>query len=186
MRIFVDMDGVLADFQAGASQLFGVDLSNVTTWDYFDLIGVTEDEFWARIKREGSRFWERLPAYDWHHELLAWCGRLDREYQILTKPGRDTCGPSSAKGKIAWLQKHYGESFHAYLVGANKHRCAGPDAVLIDDVERNCERFREAGGTAILFPQSWNANRDIADRMAYVANELEAFRKRLTPPQPVG
>lgn len=182
MRLFCDMDGVLVDFVGGASKLFHYDPCIIDRWGYFPLIGVTEQQFWDRIKGVGSRFWYDLPAYSYHDDVMQVCGEFDPEFQILTKPGREDVGPSSAKGKIAWLHKMYGTHFDRYFVGAHKHRCAGPDAVLIDDVEKNCEAFRAHGGHAILFPQQYNENRKIKDPVRYLRQQLEAVQTAIDAP----
>lgn len=177
MRVFCDMDGVLCDFVLGTAKLFGFDPSVVTMWNYFPAIGHTEQTFWEGVRHAGSDFWADLPPYEWHDELQALCKHYDDEYVLLTSPSH--C-PSSLHGKLRWMHRMYGPRFNSYLIGSRKERCAHPGAVLIDDSDSNCRKFVEHGGEAILFPQPWNANRGITDRMAYVAASLAAFRQRLT------
>lgn len=47
-----------------------------------------------------------------------------------------------------------------------------PNQILIDDRDKNVDHFIAAGGNAILFPQVWNSNHAVQDRMKFVADEL--------------
>lgn len=50
---------------------------------------------------------------------------------------------------------------------------AAPDRLLIDDNDGNVDKWRSAGGKAILFPQIWNANHEWRHSpMIYVGMEL--------------
>ena len=60
-----------------------------------------------------------------------------------------------------------------FMIGTQKYLLAKPDVVLIDDQHKNIDLFREHGGQAILFPQPWNENYAITDRIGYVKSELE-------------
>lgn len=42
------------------------------------------------------------------------------------------------------------------FIGSKKHLMAG-NGVLIDDWEVNVNKFREAGGEAVLIPSNWNS-----------------------------
>lgn len=95
---------------------------------------------------------------------------------ILTSP---SLAPSCLEGKVRWLYEHFpkekGRHFSDFLIGNQKHLLAWPGRVLIDDAEANVEKFRSAGGEAILFPQVWNGNFEVEDRLAYVKNQLQSM-----------
>ena len=168
-RICLDIDGVLADFVSHAGTLLGYDTAVVTTWDYYPLIGKTEDEFWRAIDGAGSDFWANMPAFPWFHELVGLCERHAPTI-LLSSPSR--C-PSSTHGKLRWIQSQFGSGFRKYLLGPAKEFCAAPGVVLIDDSDANCEKFEKHDGEAILFPQPWNENRILtADRIDYVSLHL--------------
>lgn len=172
--IFLDVDGVLVDFVSGAGALMGYDPKVVTCWDYYPLIGKTEDEFWRAIDAAGSGFWECLPTYPWFEMLYCECKKY-AETILLTSPSQD---PSSHHGKFLWMKRMFGSRFRDYLIGPSKRSCAGPGKILIDDSDANCEKFAAAGGQAILFPAAWNENRDLRDDpFGYTAAELaKAFK----------
>lgn len=175
MRICLDVDGVLVDFVGGAAKLLNYDPAVVTCWDYYPLIGKTEDEFWRAIDSAGSDFWHDLPIYPWAIKLIEDC-RSTAPTILLTSPSQ--C-PSSAHGKLRWIQSHLGRRFRDYLIGAKKEFCARPDTILIDDSDANYRKFEEHGGRAILFPRPWNQNRLIAEPYSFVLEQLDYYRSIL-------
>lgn len=46
-----------------------------------------------------------------------------------------------------------------------------PGRVLIDDNDTNCAKWREHGGTAILFPQPWNSDHTKVSERIHVVGE---------------
>lgn len=155
-KLFIDMDGVLVDFNGGVAKEFGVDLSKNYNWhfDYKELFGLTRDEFWHSIERD--EFWANLEPLPWAHEML----KMLEPYEpcILTTPAMCT-----ASGKQRWIKNYLPRYWNTgrYLIGPAKAYCASPGAVLIDDKEQNVLDFREAGGQAVLFPAMWNSLRSM-------------------------
>jgi hypothetical protein len=172
-HIFLDMDGVLANFIAGASQLHGregiLDSWPRGVWDAPTVFGLSSSQFWRKIDAAGADFWAELEAYPWLPELLEtlrWFGPVT----ILSSP---SLGVECPSGKLRWLRQHVHPDFRDHLFGHQKHLCAKPGHVLIDDFDTNVTRFREHGGDAVLFPQPWNSRHAIEDRVAFVASELQ-------------
>ena len=63
-RIYLDVDGVLANFVGATAELFGFDPSVVDCWDYYPRINMTERSFWDGVKDAGSDFWKTIrPGY---------------------------------------------------------------------------------------------------------------------------
>ena len=90
-------------------------------------------------------------------------------FTVLSSPSHD---PGCPAGKVSWLHSHLGSHFRDFLIGHQKFLCAKHDVVLIDDSDHNVEQFRAHGGQAILFPQIWNSNHAIQDRLGYTNAEL--------------
>ena len=67
---------------------------------------------------------------------------------ILTAPveGSD----ASKLGKEEWCAKHLGEEVEV-IVDADKEKYAGTNTILIDDREKNVNKFKDAGGKTILY-----------------------------------
>jgi len=172
-HIFVDLDGVLADFVRAALALYErdelLDCWPAGEWNMPKVLDISRGKFWGAIDRQGGAFWESLEIYPWTFKLI------DRQREIApitiaTSPSLD---PSCLAGKVRWMQRHLGGSFRDFLIGPSKHLLAKPDVVLIDDRDSNIDAFRKHGGQAILFPQPWNTNHHIEDdRLTYVLSQL--------------
>lgn len=171
-HVFLDMDGVIVDFVRPAIQLHGqpeaIHRWPVGEWDVPTVLGISAAEFWAKIDVQGHAFWSQLPVYPWTASLIDTV-RQFASFAILSCPSHH---PECLSGKVSWLQRHLGPEFRDFLIGPPKYHCAKSDVVLIDDSDANVERFRASGGRAILFPQIWNRNHAIEDRLGYVAQQL--------------
>lgn len=177
-RIFLDVDGVLADWVGGVCNLFDLDQADLEAqwkadeWGIDSVLGnlgVTDVEMWAAIDKAGADFWASLEPLPWAHSLYELCNTY-APTTILTSPSQH---PSSAAGKMAWLEDNLGPNFETpfrdFLIGSVKHTVARPGVMLIDDRPSTIEAFRNAGGEGLLFPRPWNPNREYAsDPMVYV------------------
>lgn len=193
MIIFIDMDGVIANFNEKVATIYGTTCEQLEKkWEPGEFsihhpLGLqTEDEMWARI-HDFPHFFSVLEEYPWTQELLTLCWNVatasgDRPL-ILSAPSRY---PESASAKVKWMNKHikwprnptfpnehHHDLFRDYVLTSKKALAAGPDRLLIDDSNHNCRAFRKAGGQTILFPQLWNANHKYRhDPMSYVKDML--------------
>lgn len=184
--ILLDMDGVLVDFASGALRLFRGEedtkqlLANWPKGEYAieKVLGVTTMELWFKINTEGARFWEHLKPYPWVNEVIEACvdgnGREGREVMFCTAP---SLLATSYAGKANWAMSYIISVPGLCLIlipSKVKRLLAGPETILIDDSEQNCNEFEAAGGTAILFPAPWNRfGKFDADPGNYVRRALE-------------
>jgi 5'(3')-deoxyribonucleotidase len=174
-QICLDMDGVIANWTDEVFRLFDKN-PNECVWGSSDIcnpLGITVSQLWSRIDEQGDEFWQRIEPYPWASQLWIECSRVAPTI-ILTSPSYHA---SSLAGKLRWLNEHFGSPFRDYLMGPQKHFCARPGSILIDDFESNCSKFEENGGLSILFPQVYNANSCHAnDPVPFVLNELARLR----------
>ena len=144
MKIFIDLDGVCADFNGSLREISGGDMPDKIPWRHLG------HEFFAGLKQ-----CHLAKAGVQHIE------RLGFEYYFLTG---GTSVPGSWSGKMQWLTKFLGcdkEKARNKLIVAdakNKPLLAGPDRLLIDDYLVNCESWVNAGGVAIHHQQDWMDN----------------------------
>lgn len=171
--IVVDMDGVLVDFCKAAYMIHAkpYDGFEPKHFDFFEDWGLTADEFWAPIDKAGPGWWAELPVFPWAGELIHHIKRQGN-FVIATACSRHAY---SSHGKVVAIQRLFGNSFRDYFITPRKWFLAGPNRVLIDDYEENVDKFVKHGGNAILFPQSWNLNRDIVDPVAHTVKQLERW-----------
>jgi FMN phosphatase YigB (HAD superfamily) len=173
-RIFLDLDGVLADWATAAIRACGqVPHEVFAAWppgtaELSDVLDISPEEMWSHVHREGEAFWANLEPYPWTHEVFRLCSDL-APTTILTSPSLEPC---SLSGKAVWMRRHFGPKFRDFLIGPDKRACARARAVLIDDSEKNCEAFERAGGRAIAFPALWNPVGDMRDPLPYLCREL--------------
>lgn len=156
--IFLDMDGVCCDFVSAALQLHGVEPTyRIENWpkgtfEICDILNLTQEEFWEPIRQAGVDFWFGLVEYPYFRPLVEQLSEV-AAVVFLTSPFYDA---DAAKGKVLWLQKHFGGTFDNFIITRKKFHCAMPGVVLVDDHPKHCEVFRANGAGAVLFPQPWN------------------------------
>lgn len=156
LQVFIDLDGVLADFLTGACSRFGRKLDDLPTgvYDLSQLFGLPWAEIDAVIGRDHD-FWRNLPSYPWTKSVM----NLLREAQIdgaighvfvLSSPWQQS--PECHKAKLEWCDAHLGVPTSDVILTPHKHLLAGPDRLLIDDLPSHCETWCRSGGYAIIFP----------------------------------
>lgn len=171
MRIFLDLDGVIVDFANGIIDWYNLNCSpkDFKKWnDVFKFFNGTEHDFWNNLTDD---FWVNLNFTKEAKTILT----LLEDFKpcILTSPGWTGAG-----GKQKWLRKNLPKYFkeERYLIGPAKHYLAHAFSLLIDDSENNVEKFREAGGNAILVPRPWNSLRDKEDKLfQHIAKEFKKY-----------
>ena len=156
---FVDMDGVLTDFVSAACEAHGRlnPYNNPKNYGVFEMDkiwGMTAKEFWAPMEREG--YWwgmKKLPGADLLLDLLIERFGMDN-ICILSSP---SLSPYCVPEKRQWLKHHYDSRLaNNVLFGSAKQFLAGPDRYLIDDYDKNIDKFEKFGGIGITYPQLWN------------------------------
>jgi len=178
--IYLDMDGVLANFVGAAARAFGfTEAELLKRWvpgeySVHKPLGLeAEHLLWARLNLKGRSFWSEIELYPWAEELWALCSSFAPTF-IATSPARD---PDSSAGKVEWLQRWRGTEFRDYVITPKKELLATPGALLIDDLEANVDKWRERGGRAVLFPQIWNASHP------WISERVDTVRMALKLPE---
>lgn len=181
--IFLDMDGVLADFvQAALRVHFGNEWRDVLrawpkgAYETYDHMGITVDQFWAKINKCGADFWAGLPLFPWTDSLIKACQALGT-ICVLSSPSRH---PDCVQGKLRWIRRVFGEKFRNYIFAPKQHKylLAAPGRYLVEDSEQNAAEFVEAGGGgAVIIPQPWNTRPPAKglEVVTLVQNELRSL-----------
>jgi 5'(3')-deoxyribonucleotidase len=174
MKILLDMDGVLTDFVTAMCSHHKrsdpyLDPANYGQFDMYGPWDMDEEAFWSVAELD---FWKQLPVMPGAHELVAFLEQMfgQENICILSSPSKNL---DCVHGKIWWLRKHFNAYRRSFLIGPKKEFCAGPDRVLVDDYDRNYDKFVAAGGCAVLVPRLWNRNHHLADQwLDYTQNQL--------------
>lgn len=161
-QVFLDMDGVICDFTQGLIDRFGFDFtpSAVTHWGYSierykeAYPGKTESDMWQALD---FLFWAQLKPTVEADVILG----MVKKFRPVILTSAALSSPGVFDGKASWLRRHVPEYYNEgrILIGGTKHQLAGPDKLLIDDCEANCDDWQAHGGKAILVPRPWNRNR---------------------------
>ena len=132
-QLFLDCDGVLADFDAGARALLGM-----SPGAFEKRYG--KREFWRRIAR-AEDFYARLPLMPDALELFDAVAHL--EPVILTGL---PLGNWAAPQKVRWAAEHFPGTRIITCMARDKFRhMAGAD-VLVDDRADHRDKWEAAGG----------------------------------------
>lgn len=171
MIFLLDVDGVVCNFVDGLITSHGWPITHdeYTTRNYHKTFGITDGEMWAPTNN--GKWWTELQEYSWAKRLVSEL-RHRGEIIFCTSPSLDATCPSQ---KVQWLRDHglMHQRKNDYQIGPRKELFAKSGAILIDDSDSNVKKFVEHGGTAILFPQPWNANASICgDKVDYVLNAI--------------
>lgn len=143
--IFVDMDGVVADFDTFASNLLGRKLLSLRC--KFDLTG----EEWEKLKAV-DRLYYQLPLMPDATKLIAYVKSLSTRFhvQFLTAVPRRTTMPEARADKQAWVDKYFpGMKMDIGPYSHDKQKWCSMGDILIDDRPSNIDEWTKAGGVAI-------------------------------------
>lgn len=153
--IFVDLDGVLADFHTAVARLYDLDPDTLTTSDWAEIgewgLSIPKPDFWDRVQAAGAAFWSGLEPLPWAERLWAACHAVCERVVILTTPGPF---PESAAGKYAWVRERLDTT--SMLIGRPKEACSKPGHVLIDDRAGYGPRWEGEGGILLPLKRPWN------------------------------
>lgn len=154
MQIFVDMDGVLADFDTGYKAMIG------------PMGGKEADDVdWKKV-RGIPGFYAALPPMPDFETL--WAALEPHNPIILTGVPSDV--PEAVENKRAWAVKHIGP--HAQMIGCkSKEKClhGKPGDVLIDDWEKYKHLWLGMGG-------HWITHVSAAESVRLLAEHHDAIR----------
>lgn len=159
MNILLDMDGVLVDFvdRACVAHCRQNPYCPLTPeWaGQFDMAKgwkMNDEEFWGPLNNE--YFWSSMEWMPNGRQILQLCECYADKLTLLSTP---TLSPTSCSGKHLWIKKHLPQFERQFLLGAPKEVCANSNSILVDDNDKNIERFVQAGGHGVLVPRPWNA-----------------------------
>jgi 5'(3')-deoxyribonucleotidase len=146
-EVYLDMDGVLADFFTEYAKLAGIKSGN-----YRDIPPAKTDP--TLNKMVGTDFFARLPKLRNADQLVAMIVKLYGHYHICSSPLRGDHENSEAQKKV-WIQKHLKPAPVDIVITPNKAKWAkqsdGTPNILIDDRGSNISAWEAAGGIGIKY-----------------------------------
>ena len=140
--IYLDMDGVVADFNSYTSNLLGREVG----WEGRDL----SDEEW-KIITSVEHFYLQLPLIPESVKLVELAKQFtDMEVKFLTAIPRRTTMPSAQEDKRKWLEKYFlGIPMEIGPYSKDKHKWANRGDILVDDKLSNVLEWLQVGGISV-------------------------------------
>jgi Fe-Mn family superoxide dismutase len=151
-KIYVDMDGVVADFD----QRFR-DLAGIGPREFEEKYG--KNAFWDFIDEGDNKlvFWVGIPPMSDAKQLIDYVSKYD--YEMLTAP---SLKKQSLMGKGLWMKNQTNKGLFPskpkvnYRSAKSKKDFAAPNHILIDDREDTINSWNVAGGIGILHTSASN------------------------------
>ena len=140
--VAIDMDGVLADFDAGSRTALGKDKDSIPTRDFWK--GIT------RYDKDVQPFFENLPVMQDAFELMHFITSNFENYFVLTASGFTPKNVEEQKRN--WAKKVFSPHLRVVTVrkSSDKAQYADPNTILVDDRRKSIDPWIAAGGIGIL------------------------------------
>ena len=141
--LYLDMDGVVADFNSYANAVVGREINrngtDLTTEEWDKLTAI--ENFYLQLSPTpyGKRLVDVAKSY------------ANYSVQFLTAVPRKATMPTAEADKWKWLSKYFpGVPMRIGPHSRDKWRWSCPGDILVDDKESNCLDWYRAGGKAIM------------------------------------
>jgi hypothetical protein len=148
-KIFLDMDGVLVDFDEQFKELTGQYPKDYEATH-------TIEEFWDEIDNAGVGFWRGMKWMPGGEALYNRTSQFD--HVLLSSPSRSEV---SKIGKHLWRRDKTPNTKLILSRSYLKKNYAAPNHILIDDRESNIKQWRDAGGIGILYKSAEQVNKEL-------------------------
>ena len=142
--LYLDMDGVVADFDEYAARTLGVPPS----------AGIYPDEIWRKLAGN-ARLYRDLEKTSYADQLVFECSKFVKrhnyELMFLTAVPKGNDVPWAFYDKVYWARHNFPTipvMFGPY--SKDKHVHCRPGDILIDDRKSNIDEWRISGGLGIL------------------------------------
>ena len=148
-KIFLDMDGVLVDFDQQFKELTGMMPREFES--KYD-----SNKFWEEIDNAGVGFWRGMKWMPGGEALYNRASQFD--HALLSSPSRSEV---SKIGKRLWRRDKTPDTKLILSRSYLKKNYAAPNHILIDDREDNIQQWRDAGGIGILYKSAAQVNTEL-------------------------
>lgn len=148
-KIYLDMDGVLADFNRGVKEL-----CHMEPVDQMHSTPEETDALWKAIAKV-PHFYDQLQpipgAVDLFQKLYERYGDQVEILSGIPKPKRHVM--NAGEDKIRWAHRMLSPTLKVNIVYREEkpRYCHGKEDILVDDYEKNIREWNEMGGTGILY-----------------------------------
>jgi hypothetical protein len=141
-KIFVDLDGVMADLHSHVEELLGKKLVTLPNGNWEN-----DHDIWQEVSEKGGVQFDQLELLDDAMELWNYVKQYNPSVLTATGVPRE----KNTKQKRAWVEKHLSgyADIHTPQTSPEKAKLAKPNHILIDDRTKSTIPWEKAGGIAI-------------------------------------
>jgi PAS domain-containing protein len=147
--IYLDMDGVIVDFDRQFEEAFGMPPREFEE-------GFGTEMFWKKIEERGVGFWRGMKWMPGGQELYNRVAQ--HNHYLLSSPSKSN---TSKIGKHMWKKDNTPNTKLILSRSYNKKNYADKSNILIDDRESNIQQWRDAGGIGILYKSAEQVNAEL-------------------------
>lgn len=166
-KVYLDMDGVLADFNKGYRDRFGRDPD----------ISARDDPNVGKLV--GTDFFSTLPKLPEADALIQACVQLFGGYSICSSPLRGDHS-NSATNKKHWISEHLSPPPDNVVITGKKDSYAKGKNILIDDKIKNIIPWRQRGGIGILYDAYTDDVSDVIAQLKQIADQSSLIVKEIS------
>lgn len=164
-EVAIDLDGVLADFDAKVEEIFGTSIDNIP-----------KNKLWSKISyysKNVEPFFETLPMMNDAKKLVDFVDQNFKKWFILTASGYTP--KDAAEQKKRWVAKAISPRVDVVVVRKSNEKAdhAHEDAILIDDRKKSIDPWRAAGGMGILHVTADQTVRELQQVIANLKDGAE-------------
>ena len=141
--IYIDMDGVVADFKSLIVDVTGEDKTTSEFWR--ELSEMENPYYWLPVLKDAKKAIKEI-------KNLAKYNRKSKPQFLTSLPIVTGNLVTAQRDKVEWIHNHIGK-YQVNVVHNWRHKknfVFGACDILVDDSERNCNDWVKAGGQAIL------------------------------------
>lgn len=138
-NLYLDLDGVMADFDEGFPRIFGIDHKKIPEEQMWKLVSQRPSFFEELNPMPGALEFFKKEAFYFNPIILTACPKV--------------CWVDAAKAKKRWVHKHLHNALQIIPVWGGKHKVhymQKEGDVLIDDWENNIKQWNLGMGIGIL------------------------------------
>lgn len=147
MRVFLDMDGVVANFTKAACKVLDEPYPADQHLNDYGWLFEKHGDARCYSKIKGHLLWTSIEKFPWSDDLVHLVDKVsDGNWIFLTKPMID---PWCYSGKAEWIMKNYRSYLKKLtIIGEDKSMFVrNKDDILIDDHPKNIKNWLDAGGS---------------------------------------
>jgi len=173
--IYIDMDGVVADFNLFVSELLGRQIG----WGIHDLTSQEWD-----ILAKTPNLYRNLPLIEESVKMVGLCRSFSSRVNVefLTAIPRQSTMPSAKQDKFDWINEHFpGIPVNFGPFSRDKQNWARPGDILIDDKQSNIDEWEAAGGIPIHHLGDYTLTNQLIMYTMGEPNDLFSYLDSLKP-----